>query len=227
MHGDIFATKGAEYLIVIAYLVLLVLAARYLAPAPVLQTAGTRRARRGLGLSWFSLGKGLRFHQGHSWASESDGDVVTVGLDDFAAQLIGTPDAMALPDVGASVRQGGPGWQLRAGDRTLKMVSPVEGKVVAVNQAVLDAPQRAADDPYGEGWLLKVRTTDRPATLRNLLSGELAAAWMQQTVERLRRLPADGLGELMPDGGTPVRGFGRALGAEEWAAVSRDFFLSE
>jgi hypothetical protein len=72
-----------------------------------------------------------------------------------------------------------------------------------------------------------VRTGDRRAALRNLLSGELAAAWMRQTVERLRGLPGGELGTVLPDGGVPVSGFGRALGAEEWAVVSRDCFLSD
>jgi glycine cleavage system H lipoate-binding protein len=227
MQGDIFATKGPEYLIVIAYLVLLVLAARYLAPAPVPQTAGARRARRGLSVPWFSLKEGFRFHQGHTWAAEADGEVVTVGVDDFAAQLVGAPDALELPGVGTDVRQGAQGWRLRAGDRTLAMLSPVNGRVVAVNQAVLDTPQLATDDPYGAGWLLKVRAPDQKLSLRNLLSGELAAAWMRQTVERLRALPAGGLGTVMPDGGVPVRGFGRALSQEEWDVVTREFFLSE
>lgn len=228
MQGDIFATKGLEYLLVIAYFILLigmvkVLAPRRAARAPA-QAGG--RAPAG-GTPWFSLADGYRFHQGHTWAADGEGDLVTVGLDDFAAQLVGAPDALTLPAVGASVRQGGSGWQVRAGDRTLRMVSPVEGTVVAVNRAVVDAPQRAADDPYGEGWLLKVRPANRQVTLRNLLSGDLAVAWMQQTVERLRRLPAGGLGVVMPDGGVPVRGFGRALAPDEWEAVSREFFLSE
>jgi glycine cleavage system H protein len=227
MHGDIFATKGAEYLIVVGYLVLLMLVVRYLAPAPAPQTAGARRARRGPPLSWFSLGNGLRFHQGHTWASEPDGDVVTVGVDDFTAQLVGAPDALELPSVGADVRQGARGWSLRAGDRTLAMLSPVDGQIVAVNQAVLAEPQLAAEDPYGKGWLLKVRTPDRKATLRNLLSGELAATWMRQTAERLRTMPTGGLGVLMPDGGVPVRGFGRSLEQAEWDAVAHDFFLTD
>lgn len=227
MPADIFATKGAEYLIAIAYLVLLVLAGKYLAPAPVPQTAGARRARRGLSVPWFSLNEGFHFHQGHTWAAEADGEVVTVGLDDFAAQLVGTPDAFDLPVVGTNVRQGARAWSLRAGERTLAMLSPVSGQVVAVNQAVLDAPQLAADDPYGAGWLLMVRAPDRKVTLRNLLSGELAATWMRQTTERLKTLPTGGLGVVMADGGVPVRGFGRALAPEEWYVVAHEFFLAE
>ncbi|MEK7668231.1 MAG: hypothetical protein AAB409_06250 [Gemmatimonadota bacterium] len=46
-------------------------------------------------------------------------------------------------------------------------------------------------------------------------------------MERLRGLPAGGLGVVMPDGGVPVRGFGRALGPEEWQAASREFFLTD
>ncbi len=227
MHGDIFATKGLEYLIVVAYLVVLVVAVRYLAPAPAPVHARGRRARRGPGAAWFSLGQGLRFHQGHTWASDRDEEAVTVGLDDFAARLVGTPDAIALPRVGTTVRQGAPGWRLSIGGRVLSMVCPVEGKVVAVNEAVLAAPQRATEDPYGEGWLLKVKPTDRRASLRNLLDGDLAVAWMRQAVERLRGLPDGDLGTALPDGGEPVRGFGRALGPQAWEVVSREFFLAD
>ena len=228
MQGDIFATKGLEYLLVIAYFILLIAMVKVLAPRQVVRAAARIRGRGPAGgNSWFSLMAGYHFHQGHTWAADGGGDLVTVGLDDFAAQLVGAPDAFELPSVGVDVRQGTRAWSLRAGDRTLPMLSPVDGRVVAVNQAVLDAPRLAADDPYGAGWLLKVRTPNRKATLRNLLSGELAAVWMRQTAERLRALPAGGLGVVMPDGGVPVRGFGRALGPEEWEAVSREFFLSE
>jgi len=228
MQGDIFATKGLEYLIVVAYLVLLVMAVKYLAPPQVAPAVGSRRARRGPPPApWFALADGLRFHQGHSWVSDRGGEVVTVGLDDFAAQLVGAPDAIALPAVGSKVRQGEIAWQVRVGDRELAMVSPVDGEVVAVNQEVLAAPQRATDDPYGMGWLLRVQAPERRASLRNLLSGDLAVAWMRQTVERLRGLPAGALGAMLPDGGVPVRGFGRAFGSEEWDVVAREFFLTD
>jgi hypothetical protein len=102
----------------------------------------------------------------------------------------------------------------------------VEGEVVAVNPAVVESPRLLADEPYGAGWLLKVRVDHRPWP-RNLFSGSLAAAWMQYTVERLRQLQAGSLGVVMPDGGTPVRGFARALSEEEWDALAREFFLAE
>lgn len=219
MEGDIFATKGTEYLLVIAYFVLLVGLVRLLAPDR--RTRPAAPPVRAVG--WFRLADGYHFHPGHAWASPTDDGVLKVGIDDFTAQLVGEPDEFALPAVGERLRQGANAWQLRTGDRSLDMLSPVEGEVVAVNDAVRESPRLAADDPYGSGWLLKVRVSDR-ASLRNLLSGSLAAAWIRDTAERLRGMPGTGLGLLMTDGGTPVRGFGRSLGPEEWNTVARDFF---
>lgn len=228
MEGDIFATKGAEYLIVIAYLVLLVVGLRFFTPPRVARAIGATARQAGRRLApWFALREGYHYHQGHSWAADGHDTVLRVGLDEFAAQLVGDADGVELPAVGDTVRQGLPGWTVRAGDRTLSMVSPVEGEVVAVNHAVLASPQLATDDPYGDGWLLKVEATHRRASLRNLLTGGMAARWMDHTVERLRGLPAGGLGVVLPDGGAPVRGFGRALGPEEWHSVVREFFLTE
>ena len=227
MPGDIFATKGIEYLLVIAYFVLLIALVRFLAPRREVGAAGRGDRRPLTNRPWFSLPEGYHFHPGNSWAAQGDGDVLTVGLDDFTAQLVGVPEAIALPAVGDRVHQGETGWRVRAGDRTLAMVAPVEGEVIAVNRAVLDAPRLAADDPYGAGWLLKVRAPNRPASLRNLLSGRLASVWMQHTGEWLRSMTGTELGVTMMDGGMPVRGFGRVLGPEEWKAVTSEFFLSD
>jgi glycine cleavage system H lipoate-binding protein len=223
MPGDIFATKGAEYLLVILYFVLLIGLVRVIAP-PVTATVAPRR--RPAAAPWFSLAEGYHFHQGHAWAAPTDGENVTVGLDDFAAQLVGPPDSFELPALGSGVRQGEPGWSLQAGDRALTMLSPMEGQVVEVNAAVRETPRLATDDPYGKGWLFKVRAPNRKASLKNLLSGELASVWMRYATHRLQQLPAAGLGVVMADGGTPVRGFGRVLGPDEWQAVARDFFLT-
>jgi glycine cleavage system H protein len=210
---------------VVLYFALLIALVKVFAP-PVAASPRTRRPFAAA-LRWFSLADGCHFHPGHAWAAATDGEIVTVGLDDFAAKLLGPPDGFELPAVGAGLRQGEPGWAVRAGDRALTMLSPMEGEVVAVNPAVLESPRLAADDPYGQGWLLKVRAPNLKASLKNLFSGELAKVWMRNTAERLSRLPATGLGVVMADGGMPMRGFGRALAPLEWQAVTREFFLDD
>ncbi len=228
MQGDIFATKGVEYLIVVGYLLLLVglawgFGVPKLARAFALRSRGTTR----IPAAWFTVAEGYGYHQGHSWAGPADGEVVRVGMDDFAAKVLGDPEAIDLPAVGEGMRQGGRAWTVRAGGRELPMVSPVDGEVVGVNPALAVAPGLAADDPYGEGWLVQVRVNGRGAWRRNLLSGDLAALWMRHTAERLRGLQSGGLelGAVMADGGSPVRGFARALGPEECDAIARELFL--
>ena len=225
MPADLFATKGAEYLLVVAYFILLLALVRYLAPrakpapAPRPEPAAP---------PWFALADGYHFHPGHAWASADDGDLVTIGLDDFTAQLAGTPEHIDLPRVGTQLRQGGPGWTLRLGDRELPMLSPVDGQVVVANPAVAQDPRVAAEDPYGRGWLLKVRAPKQGAgAMRTLLSGELASHWMRQTAERLRWMAGADVGVVMTDGGSPMRGFGRSFGPEEWSVAAHDFFLAD
>jgi glycine cleavage system H lipoate-binding protein len=228
MQGDIYATKGIEYIIVIAYLLVLVGILRLLSPPRVARMFGMRSrgpVRPRPPRSWFAMPEGLHFHQGHAWAARDDGEIVTVGVDDFAQRLLGPVDAIHLPQVGTRLRLGERGWTLVVDDKPISMVAPVEGKVVAVNRAVVDSPEVLARSPYDDGWLLKVRVPRSGATWRNLLSGDLARAWMAQTVERLRRMPAGELGIVMPDGGEPVAGFVRLLDPEHWDQVAREFLL--
>jgi glycine cleavage system H lipoate-binding protein len=228
MQGDIYATKGLEYLIVIAYLLALVGMLRLLTPTRVARIFGMK-ARRPVPRArpWFLLAEGYHFHQGHTWATREDGDIVTVGLDDFAGKLLGTPDALTLPIVGQRLRQGEEAWAATVDGRSVDMVSPVDGKVVAVNQSIIENPVLATSQPYQDGWLLKVRVRDWQREVRNLLSGALAVSWMRETVERLRTMPAGELGVVMPDGGTPMPGFVRQLDPEHWDDVARAFFLTD
>lgn len=228
MTGDIFATKGTEYLLVVLYFALLIALARVFAPKVVATAAPRVKRSFATALQWFKLADGYHYHPGHAWAvAPSDGEIVTVGMDDFAAKLVGPPDSFAFPKVGTEIRQGEPGWAVHAGDRTLTMLSPVEGEVVSVNPSVLLTPRLASNDPYGEGWLLKVRAPNRKASLKNLLTGKLASDWMRHTAERLSQLPATGLGTVMADGGVPMNGFGRSLEPAEWQIVTREFFLGD
>ena len=232
--ADLFATKGAEYLIVIAYLLLLIGFWQLLArsTAEKATVALLRRAHRLPQLprvrGWFRVPDGYYFHQGHSWAmNEPDGGgMVRVGMDDFSQKFLGRPEAFTLPRVGDRVRQGERGWEVEVQSRSIPMLSPVEGRVVAVNPEISQTPELVGADPYERGWLLKVKVENTKAAFTNLLSGRLARAWNEATVDRLHRLQAGELGLLMPDGGVPVDGFVRVLAPESWDELAGDFFLT-
>lgn len=227
VSGDLFATKGAEYLMVIGYLVLLAGFWRFLwAPGRARTGAATGRQPIPMG-RWFDLPDGLYFHQGHAWVAPEDEGVMRVGLDDFAQKLLGRASGVVLPGVGARLAQGQLGWQVQVDGHSIPMLSPLDGEVVAINQELGKAPDLVNAEPYDRGWLMRVRVANPAAAARNLLSGKLARAWMDGITERLRELRVGELGVVLPDGGFPVTGFARALDPDAWDQVARELLLSE
>jgi glycine cleavage system H protein len=192
-------------------------------------TLVARSARRLVGR--FSLPETYCFHQGHSWALPQNGEVVKIGIDEFVGWLLGPPAGLELPEVGRYLWQGERGWSIIVGSKSVGMLSPVEGEVVAVNDAVLYAPKILCSDPYGSGWLLKVRVPDRERNQRNLLCDGLARAWMEQKVRdlRTRSLLASEAGMVRRDAGVPCgcKGFARVLAPENWHEVAGELLHSQ
>jgi glycine cleavage system H protein len=227
----IYWLKAIEYILALSYLPLFVLFWRLVNPSP--------RAARAVAVQppapgwadqlreFFQLPAGLLFHPGHTWARVNDDDTVTIGIDAFARQLVGSRAAIGLPAVGDTLKQGAPGLALAAGGRRVEMLSPVDGTVVDVNPLVAEAPERALQAPYGEGWLVKVASSNRAANVRNLLSGKLARLWMDAACEKLgAELSPRELGPRYADGGVPVDGVLLEALPDTWDVVARRFFLT-
>lgn len=221
-YVDIFATKGIEYIIVMAFLAAFVYFSRYLghrAPAP----AGRPRSF----VDYFRVPDGYLFHQGHTWFKKDGREVVTIGMDDFAQRFLGRIDEVCLPHMGARLRQGEKSWNLIAESRIIPMLSPVDGEVVAVNTAALRTPDIINEDPYGKGWLLKVKATKMAANTRNLLSGNVARTWTMESLNGVRMQNGESLGLVYQDGGAPISGMAKALYGEEWDEEVRKLFLTQ
>jgi len=228
-YVDIFATKGLEYLLVIGFLVALVLFWRLMRagsdPEPAFATAGVPASHDS---AWFNLDENLYYHQGHSWARPRDEQILEIGVDDFAQKLLGKPNGLQLPEVGSKLRQGENGWWMQFGDNPIAMLSPVNGEVVAVNEQVAMQPGLLNDDPYGAGWLLRVRVPAMRTELRNLLTGRVALAWMGETMRKLRyRLSGGSLGMVLQDGGLPVSGFVAQHSPEGWQEIAQEFLMTD
>ena len=105
------------------------------------------------------------------------------------------------------------------------MLSPIDGTVVAVNAAV-KSDAAALADPYGAGWLFKVKAPRLAANLRQLHAAGPALRMLEDAGEALVRRMNPELGRVLQDGGTPVHGIARALAGDEWEALAREFFLT-
>jgi glycine cleavage system H lipoate-binding protein len=168
------------------------------------------------------------FHPGHAWARVEDMDTVTVGMDDFAARLLGSADSISLPKLGSRVKQGFLGWGFKTDSRVIHMLSPVEGEIVAVNDAVVNSPSAAFEDPYGKGWLFKVRSTNLNSNLKNMIPSGMVGDWFENVRQTLtNRGLAAASAPLYADGGEPVRGFAKAVDPEGWDDLVREFFLTK
>ena len=226
-YGDIFATKGIEYLLVIGFLALLVVFWRILNPLPRTVPVVTA-LRRGIGAasSWFQLPLERFYHPAHTWAAVGADGLITVGLDDFGQKLLGPAQRIELPAVGEHRHQGEPGPRVAVGSKSIDLLSPVQGTVVATNDAVLQSPALVNEDPYGGGWLLKMKPDRAGFDLKGLLHGDLARAWIELTESDLRQRISRELGQVLQDGGVPVSGIARSVAGESWDRLARDFLLS-
>jgi len=225
----IYSTKAAEYLVGVGYLLLFIPFWRYVT-RPLARTAESVKAVSPAlardPSEWFQLPERTYYHPGHTWA-RVDGEIVTVGMDEFAGRLVGPVAALALPVVGATVEQGGPAWTLGTDIGDLPMLSPVDGTVIATNEDARSVPALVRDSPYQDGWVFKVRSPRLAANLKHLFTGTLARRWMEDVVGRLRLDCGMELGLVNQDGGQLLDGFARALDPDRPADAARRFLLTD
>jgi len=228
---DIYSTKGIEYMVAVVFFFgFLALQWYMLRPEP--GKSESVPASQGTFSSRFLVPSGYSFHPGHTWmkAEPMGADLqklVRVGMDDFAQKLIGKAESVQLPPVGSRLAQGDKGWSIVVDSAQIPMLSPVAGEVVEVNPDILRSPDLLNRDPYGEGWLIKVKSDRIPSDARNLLSGNLAMAWMEKTLENLNPVPVPELGMVMQDGGLPIDGMAKILGGDQWQELAKAHLLTD
>ena len=106
----------------------------------------------------------LSYTSEHEWIAMADG-VATVGVTEHAAEQLGDVVYVQLPDVGAKVGAGEPCGEIESTKSVSDLYSPVGGEVAEVNAEVNDDPGLVNTEPYGTGWLIKVRTDGEPEGL--------------------------------------------------------------
>lgn len=195
------------------------------AKAPQVAFSGVRRLEmiRELG---FEIPKDYAFQPGHTWAAAENGQQARVGVDSFAATLLGKVEAVDAGELNRWVRQGQKVMTLRRNGLAVDMVSPVEGVVTAVNPKVLKDPGLIANDPYGEGWVMMIHSPDLPTNQRNLIRAGMVRPWMAHTLTRFKEMTSPLVGAVAQDGGMPVRGLLSQVDEGLREAMIREFFLT-
>jgi glycine cleavage system H protein len=102
----------------------------------------------------------LRYSKEHEWV-RTDGDVATVGITHFAQDQLGDVVFVELPEKGAAVRQNASFGVVESVKAASDVFAPVSGEVIERNVKVIESPELVNSSPYGDGWLVKVRMSDR------------------------------------------------------------------
>lgn len=168
----------------------------------------------------------LRYHTGHGWLLRERKNVMRIGVDEFAAALLGRVEKIELPKPGHWIRQGQRSLAFLRGEEKAEMVSPIEGEVVEVNSEIISDPSLLRKDPYGKGWLMTVFAPDEESTFRNLLPANLVGSWMREAVGRLYAMQPNLAGAVAADGGRPAEDLSVAFPNKRWSELTGEFFLT-
>jgi len=171
----------------------------------------------------FHLKSDYYYHPKHLWVAPGAGEEgeARVGIDDFAARLIGKVDRASVPSAGVSVKENSVCFLLHSGPRTVRLVSPVDGVVKAVNPKVASDPSLLNEEPYSEGWIFSVRLSGE--AVKGLYHETVARKWFESEVERLHRVFSSDLGMTAMDGGEPHKDIGSRLNEAQWGKIVSQF----
>jgi len=226
-------TKGIEYILAVGFLVFFVWFWKFAKGGEMVTVAAEREERARVPgflenlIGGFLLPKEYFYHQGHTWVKPLEGDMVAIGLDDFSQKLVGRVENVKVPSMGTVLKQGEKSLSVVANSTPIDFLAPVDGEVVAVNQALMTAPEKVNHDPYGEGWLVKVRAPRFRANRTGLFSGELAKVWLENVRNSLMARLSPALGTVALDAGPAVSGIAERVAGERWHELVKEFLMVE
>ena len=123
----------------------------------------------------------LKYTNDHEWAHE-EGEVLVIGITDYAQDSLGEIVYIELPSEGDEITKGDPFGAVESTKAVSDLYAPVSGDVVEVNEVLLDSPETINSDPYGEGWMIKVKVYD-PGELDELMDFEGYTDFVENEIE--------------------------------------------
>jgi len=200
-YHNIFDTKGIEYLAIIVFFILLIpfwliLNRRYNKYGAAAQATG------GLDKSRLRVPAGYYHTDFHTWSFLDRKGIARVGADDLLVQLLGRVEFRNLRTAGEKIMKGDAIAEIQQDGKKLSLLSPVSGEIVSVNSVMNEKPGLIREDPYGEGWLFRIKPN---AWLKEIQATHLAddsLTWMQKELDRFVHFlmaSSSGSGSFHPD----------------------------
>ena len=229
-YSDIFATKGIEYLIIIAFLAILI-------PFSVVlnkKVKITRQIQKAIGIlsaSILKIPQGLFYSKNHTWMFMERSGAAKVGLDDLLLHITGEVKFSCLKDPGEMIHKGEVLTEIDQQGKLLRIFSPVSGKILATNSMLQENPCILNEDPYGKGWVYQIKPSNWIADAKSCYFAEEATIWSQRELARfkdflaatMRNHSPEGSMVILQDGGELCDHTLSAMPEETWKDFQKEF----
>jgi glycine cleavage system H protein len=139
----------------------------------------------------YTLPDDLYYHEEHSWA-RVDGDKITVGMTDFFQKEAGDIVFVDLPEEEDEVEQGEVCGKIQSRKWIGKLVAPISGEILEINEELDDDTSLINTDPYGKGWILVIEASDLDEELGNLMHGDAVVEFIEKEIKRAEEEKAKG-----------------------------------
>ncbi len=123
----------------------------------------------------------LLYSKEHEWI-QRESDVATIGITEYAQKELGDVVFAELPEVGATFNANDAFGSVESVKAVSEVYTPVSGKIVEANESLLDNPEKINDDPYGEGWIIRIHV-ENPAELETLMSSQEYSEYVEEEAQ--------------------------------------------
>jgi glycine cleavage system H protein len=229
-YHNLFDTKGIEYLIVIAFLILIIPFWRII-NSPARQKSAISKLAGSLTPAMLRIPEGIYYGRNHAWAFLEKNGTAMLGMDDLLMHITGSVRPVFNRVSGEMIKKGDILGELVHNGKSLKISSPISGEIVALNDINEENKDILSTDPYGEGWLVRVKPSDWVKETGSFYFAKQAVSWFSEEVSRVKDFMAEQARSLSPepsllvlqDGGELADNILADLPAEVWSDFEKSF----
>lgn len=184
-YSNIFETKGIEYIAIIAFFMVLIPFWIILNKREVIKQK-IQKVLKIMSFDVLKIPQGIFHGENHTWAFLEKSGAASVGLDDFLLHTTGEVKLTNLKNTGEIINKGDLLTEVEQGNKLLKIFSPISGTILHTNLQLNETPELLNNDPYGKGWVYKIKPTKWIDETRSLYLSEDATNWSKMEMQRFK-----------------------------------------